>query len=253
MALMIPAEALLPLAARYIWWKSPTEAVARPERLIAQVMNLGDHGDVESLATLVGDDMLREVIGHAEAGQFGERAWAYWHYRLGLAKLEQVPPLPRRTFGHSTVLQDQPDAWTMLVPNAAGDSPQVKVSFFGGIGFGRVGLPEPTEDGVLVVASLIDLLATKVKVVLQRAEAKDYRDIACLLSSGVSLASGLAAARALFGPSFQPSESLRALVFFRDGDLPTLAESEKAALVEAASQVRALPEVGICSGRLGLQ
>jgi hypothetical protein len=98
MALVIPTEALLPLAARYIWWNSPAEAVAQPERVIAQVMNLGDHGDVESLATLVGDDMLREVIGHAEAGQFEERAWAYWHYRLGLAKLEQVPPLPRRTF-----------------------------------------------------------------------------------------------------------------------------------------------------------
>ncbi len=92
------AASLLPLASRYIWWKAPAEAVAQPERVIAQVMNLGDHRDVEEMAKLVGDGVLRDVLTHAQAGQFGERAWAYWHYRLGLAELEQVPPLPTRTF-----------------------------------------------------------------------------------------------------------------------------------------------------------
>lgn len=30
--------------AKYIWWKTPDEAVAFPERLVAQVMNIGtDH------------------------------------------------------------------------------------------------------------------------------------------------------------------------------------------------------------------
>jgi hypothetical protein len=74
----------------------PQEAVARPERVIAQVMNLGDHRDVETLARLVGDEVLRNVLAHAGAGQFGARAWTYWHYRLDLAALGQVPPLPRR-------------------------------------------------------------------------------------------------------------------------------------------------------------
>ena len=64
------------------------------------------------------------------------------------------------------------------------------------------------------------------KVVLQRAESKDYRDIVAILNAGGDLAAGLAAASALFGPSFQPSESLRALVFFRDGDLASLSESD---------------------------
>jgi len=32
-------------AAKYIWWKTPEEAVARPERVIAQVMNIGDYDD----------------------------------------------------------------------------------------------------------------------------------------------------------------------------------------------------------------
>ncbi len=92
------AAALLPFARRYVWWKTPTEAVALPNRLIAQVMNMGDHRDVEALARLVGDAVLRNVLQHAEAGQFGERAWTYWHYRLGLADVGRVPPLPTRRF-----------------------------------------------------------------------------------------------------------------------------------------------------------
>jgi len=91
--------ALRPLALRYVWWSTPDEALTRPERVIAQVMNLGDQRDVEAMAAVLGDQVLREVLVHAEAGQFGERAWTYWHYRLGLAGLEQVPPLPRRVFG----------------------------------------------------------------------------------------------------------------------------------------------------------
>lgn len=88
--------ALLPFARRYIWWKSAAEALAQPRRVIAQVMNLGDHRDVEALARIVGEGVLRDVLEHAVAGQFGERAWAYWHYRLGVAELGQVPPLPER-------------------------------------------------------------------------------------------------------------------------------------------------------------
>ena len=87
---------LLKLAGKYIWWKTPDEAVAMPERVMAQVMNIGDYGDVQDLAASVGESGLREVIAHAEIGQFDARSWAYWHYRLGLARLGQVPPLPHR-------------------------------------------------------------------------------------------------------------------------------------------------------------
>lgn len=55
------------------------------------------------------------------------------------------------------------------------------------------------------IASLDDLMATKLKVILQCAEAKDYGDIAAMLNKGVSLSTGLAAAREIFGPNFQPS------------------------------------------------
>jgi hypothetical protein len=90
--------ALKPFARKYVWWKTPDEAIAMPERVIAQVMNIGDYDDVQAMAKQVGDDVLRDVIAHAEAGQFNGRSWAYWHYRLGLATLGTLPPLPVRKF-----------------------------------------------------------------------------------------------------------------------------------------------------------
>ena len=89
---------LKPLANKYVWWKAPDEAISMPERVIAQVMNIGDYTDIQLLANQVGDGVLREILSHAEAGQFNERSWAYWHYRLGLASLDDVPALPMRRF-----------------------------------------------------------------------------------------------------------------------------------------------------------
>lgn len=150
----------------------------------------------------------------------------------------------------STTLQDQDNTWVVLFPGGDAGKEHVKVSFFGTIAFGRVGEPDCTEDGVLQVASLDDLMATKVKVILQRAEAKDYRDVAALINAGVSLSRGLASARLLFGPNFQPSESLKALVYFNDGDLNTLSASERRTLVDAVKAVRDLPDAVLQSGCL---
>lgn len=144
----------------------------------------------------------------------------------------------------ATALQDSGNAWTLLTPEG------VKIAFFGDIRLGRVGAPETTDDGVLRVASLDDLMATKLKGVLQRAEAKDYRDIVAMLQAGVGLARGLAAARLLFGPNFQPSESLKALVYFGDGDLATLSAAERNALGQAVKGVRDLPPVALASSGL---
>ena len=149
----------------------------------------------------------------------------------------------------ATVLQDQLNTLSVLIP---GDSQHthVKLSFFGAVGFGRVGEPDITEDGVLHIASLDDLMATKAKVMLQRVEAKDYRDIAAMVNAGVSLSKGLSAARQLYGLNFQPSESLKAMVYFEGGDLHTLTKDEKSSIVKAVSEVRDLPCVTILSRQL---
>jgi hypothetical protein len=150
----------------------------------------------------------------------------------------------------ATTLQDQDNTWVVLVPYGDSEREHVKVSLFGAITFGRVGEPDFTDDGIARVASFDDLMATKVKVVLQRAEAKDYRDVAAMINAGVSLSHGLAAARLLYGPNFQPSESLKALVYFNDGDLKTLTAAEKNTLVDAVKAVRDLPHVALRSTSL---
>jgi predicted nucleotidyltransferase component of viral defense system len=56
---------------------------------------------------------------------------------------------------------------------------------------------------VLNVASLDDLMATKLKVLLQRIEAKDYKDIAAMLEAGAFLARGRAGASQMYKGALQ--------------------------------------------------
>lgn len=84
------------LATRYIWWKSPEIAMQKPERVAAQVMNIGDYDDVLRLVAAVGDEYLRSVLAHAEIGQFNARSWHFWHYRLGMSEVGCVPEMPVR-------------------------------------------------------------------------------------------------------------------------------------------------------------
>ena len=127
------------------------------------------------------------------------------------------------------------------------------MSFFGSITFGRVGVPQWTSDHIVQVASSEDLLGTKLKVILQRVEAKDYIDTAAILESGTSLAFGLGAARALFGQAFQPSECLKALVYFEGGDLEVLTQQVRNRLIASAATVDNLPQVALLGHRLTLQ
>mgnify|MGYP003329353511 FL=1 len=90
------AAFLSAMARKYHWWLSPEEALENPERIAAMVMNIGEFRDAVRLSETVGEDILRLILRLAEAGQFNERSWHYWHYRLGLAEPGRVPPLPVR-------------------------------------------------------------------------------------------------------------------------------------------------------------
>ena len=84
------------LAKKYVWWQSPNESCVMIDRVVAQVMNIGDYDDVLALVDVLGEDKFREVLTHAEIGQFNARSWTYWHYRPGLANAGEVPALPSR-------------------------------------------------------------------------------------------------------------------------------------------------------------
>ncbi len=156
---------------------------------------------------------------------------------LNKEALRKAMPFLRK----AVILQDEPNTLTVLAGGETHGSRQVKVSFFGDIRFAVAKGAQLTQDGVLKVASLRDLMATKVAVVLKRVMAKDYQDIAAMISSGVSLAKGLATARVFYGDTFPVSESLRALVYFEGGDLKTLSKGDKETLISAARRLERLP------------
>jgi hypothetical protein len=141
--------------------------------------------------------------------------------------------------GDAVRLQSQEDTLTVSVTRGA----PVKLSFFGGISFGRVGSPHRVRENGLWIASLLDLAALKLAVVQQRAEAKDYLDLYALLRAGISLEEGLGAARALYGAQFNPAITLKALAYFGDGDLSTLPREATTYLAGVAARVGAIPDL----------
>lgn len=92
-----------------------------------------------------------------------------------------------------------------------------------------------TDDCCVNVASLIDLLGTKLKVLLQRIEIKDYLDIEAIFRRGVTLADGLGAAQALYKNQFPPMDCAKALVYFEEGDARSLPDATKEYLSEAVA------------------
>jgi Nucleotidyl transferase AbiEii toxin, Type IV TA system len=147
--------------------------------------------------------------------------------------------LPKRfPFLKGAVPQQQSvDTATFLV-GSGGDT--VAISFFGSLGFGRVSEPIRFADNGLFAAGLLDLAAQKVRVIQQRAEAKDYLDIHKILSEGITLEMALGAAQALY-PDFNPIISLKALSYY--GDVLGLPDDMQQDLRIAASRVRGIAQI----------
>ena len=174
--------------------------------------------DIPDSFVLYGGTALALRLGHRSSVDFD-------FFSSGAIDFDALFRLPFVTW--ADVLQREPDTLTVSTVHGGTTNP-VKVSFFGGIDTGRVGNPERTEDGVLRVASLLDLFGTKLKVLLQRVAARDYLDLAAILRTGVPLKDGLGAAGALYGPQFPPAEAVKALSYFEEGDAKN---------VDAATQV----------------
>jgi len=185
--------------------------------------------------------------GTAVALHLGHRISVDFHFfRTG--------PLDKRNI--ETSLSFMRDAQTIqedentLVVIAPMQSGPVKLSFFGAIAIGRINEPLRTRDGTLLVASLEDLLATKLKAIMDRAEAKDYRDISVMVSAGTSLERALGGFAKMYGKD--PGLPLRAMGFFKDGDLASLPRNDQDILRKARDRVSEIPEVVVTHGPLAL-
>jgi hypothetical protein len=148
---------------------------------------------------------------------------------------------------HAEMSQFQDNTLTAIVDRSG----PVKLSFFGALGMKRVQDPDPVEENGIQVASMLDLLGSKLRTIQGRAQAKDYRDVAAALNAGLTLAEGLAAAVAIYGKEFNGALTLKALTFFEDGDLPSLPAQERMQLTSAATKIN-LKQLPIVTARSGL-
>ncbi len=121
----------------------------------------------------------------------------------------------------------------------------VKIQFLAGLKERQKNLDAPliASDNQLKIASLRDLLGTKLNTIQHRAECKDYIDIDAVLQSGFSLEEGLGCALAIYGKLFDPATSLRALCSFRDGDLSELGIDVQKRLCKLAREVENIPPI----------
>jgi hypothetical protein len=143
--------------------------------------------------------------------------------------------------------QFEPNTVTAIVDRTG----PVKVSFFGGLALNRIHDPDVTADNGIQVASLLDVAATKLATVQQRAQARDYEDIAAIIGAGISLSDALAAASSVYGKKFNGALSLKALTYFADGDLPELSPGSQEQLRTFAAQVN-LKHIPVLKARIGI-
>jgi Nucleotidyl transferase AbiEii toxin, Type IV TA system len=182
--------------------------------------------EIPNMFTLYGGTAIALHLGHRQSIDFdffGDSAFAPLDLASTLHFLK-----------NGTVLQSEPNTLTMLIDRAG----PVKISFFGVPRLKRIKPPHVASDNGLQIASLLDLAGTKVTVVQQRAEAKDYIDVDAILSNGeVNLAVALSAAQQIYGSVFSPQNALKALTYFADSELQNLPKELKQRLVAAVRAV----------------
>jgi len=127
----------------------------------------------------------------------------------------------------------------------------VKIALFGGLDtLQRVEDPRRAAGSRVRVASLVDLAGMKMRVIQARGSWKDYVDIHALVSHGIDVPTGLAAARAI-DRSYDPAITLRALQFYGDGTLNRVPATMQRDLSQWARAVD-LDKLPVLQSRRGL-
>ncbi len=188
--------------------------------------------------TLYGGTAVALHLGHRQSIDFDFFGWQKF------APLDLAGEIEVLKGG--VVLQSEPNTLTMLIDRGG----TVKLSFFGVPRLKKIQHPHMASDNGLPIASLLDLAGTKVAVVQQRAEAKDYIDIDAILTDGqIDLYLALAAAQVIYGEVFSPQNALKALTFFDEPQLHSLPDALKQRLVNAvrAVDLGRLPQINVTS------
>jgi len=185
--------------------------------------------------------------GTALALRLGHRSSEDFHF---FSNQSFAPDVLRKAIPHlqdAEMVQFERNTLTAVVDRGA----PVKVSFFGGLTLNRVQDPDIAPDNGIQVASLLDLAATKLATIQERAQARDYEDMAAIIAAGISLSEVLAAAIAVYGKEFNGALSLKALTYFADGDLSQLSSATQRKLLTFAGQVN-LKQIPLMKAKVGV-
>ena len=175
---------------------------------------------------LYGRTALALHLGHRESADFD----FFGCRKLEVRTLETGIPF----LASAKIFQRAEDTLTAIVERGG----PVRISFFGVPQLQRLAAPLVVKENGLQVASLLDLAGTKASVIQVRAQTRDYVDMDALMTlGGVSLSSALAAAARIYGISFNPQITLKALSYFGDGNLRDLPEAMKLRLTAAVREV----------------
>lgn len=79
------------VASRLFWWKMPNEALADPNRFLAQAMTYGTIEDITIIRKYFPESAFREVLVNPPAGVFDPRSWNYWHVYFNLKPPADLP------------------------------------------------------------------------------------------------------------------------------------------------------------------
>lgn len=173
--------------------------------------------------TLYGGTAIALQLGHRQSIDFDFfTPQSFDPHRL----YTQIPYLRE-----AEIMQLDNNALTCLVDR---DGP-VMLSFFGGLDFPII---EPPIEDIIRIAGLRDAAGMKAAVIQKRAEQKDYLDIYALLQHGISLPAMFDAAKLLYQDAFNAQITLKALVYFEEGDVPALPQEVKQYLQQAVRAVQ---------------
>jgi hypothetical protein len=194
--------------------------------------------------TLYGGTAIALQLGHRQSVDFdffGSRPFDPMNLQSSIPFLAKA-----------RVLQREKNTLTAILDREG----HVAVSFFGVPHLPRLVSPHVSDGNGLKIASLLDLAGTKASVVQVRPERKDYLDLDVLITrGGITLPMALTAAQAMYGASFNPQITLKALSYFDDGNLQQLPQDAKTRLATAARDVDLdhLPSLGHLIGERTLE
>ena len=93
-----PDELLAEFDRKYMWWRAVDGGSHSPERVIAQVMNLGTYDDIRRLERQFSPGQLGDIMRGGAAGWFTPRSWELWRGRLSVKGIDVADSPPLRSF-----------------------------------------------------------------------------------------------------------------------------------------------------------